>query len=291
MSSPAWLRKGSPGWLQAAAEKAKGSFKSLGQRRRPNNTAVQWAVAKPKLAAEDINDLNRQLRKACVEGKIMDARRLIDRGASLHACDEAFERTPLHFAALNGHVEVVRMLCARKADPNARDLSDLDALHLAAERGWSEVIDVLIRDCNANVLARSTNGRTALHHAAFMNHEDSVAVLCDFMTERGMIRVVTFHDDRFAQEQEKNDFSKLTDNWGQTPLDLAAERGHAHLVTLMEGRRLKRPKAQKLVTPAGESGQEKLKRTPRSFPGFGPIGGGGGGKSRASATSGSSKYK
>ena len=64
MSSPAWLRKGSPGWLQAAAEKAKGSFKSLGQRRRPNNTAVQWAVAKPKLAAEDINDLNRQLRKA-----------------------------------------------------------------------------------------------------------------------------------------------------------------------------------------------------------------------------------
>ena len=181
------------------------------------------------------------------------------------------------------------MLCARGADPNARDLSDLDALHLAAEKGWSEVLDVLVRDCRADVLARSSNGRTAMHHCAYMNHEDSVTVLLKFMTERGMMKGVPFYDDRFVEPLLKNDFSQLADNWGKTPVDLAAEKGHRHLVRLMEApRRRESTEAQKPARPdAGEPAQEHRNWTPRKWTGFGPIGGAGGG----GRTKGSTKDK
>lgn len=51
--------------------------------------------------------------------------------------------TPLHFAAFNGHKDVVELLLASRADVNAKDNEGYTPLHWAAERGREDVVEFL----------------------------------------------------------------------------------------------------------------------------------------------------
>jgi hypothetical protein len=55
------------------------------------------------------------------------------------------KHTPLHFAAWQGNADIVRMLLARKADPNAVDSQKRTPLALAKEKGHTTVIKFLER--------------------------------------------------------------------------------------------------------------------------------------------------
>jgi ankyrin repeat protein len=62
------------------------------------------------------------MRQACREGDIDKVLELISRGVSLSCRDEAFERTPLHYAAHHGHADIVNVLLRHRADPLAIDV-------------------------------------------------------------------------------------------------------------------------------------------------------------------------
>jgi len=52
--------------------------------------------------------------------------------------------TPLHLAALHGHLEVARVLLVKGADPNAIDECGLTPLHWAASHGHDAVVSSLL---------------------------------------------------------------------------------------------------------------------------------------------------
>jgi ankyrin repeat protein len=101
-------------------------------------------AAKSEVNAK-INDRS-PLHEAASNGHIEAAKVLITANADLHAKD-LFQRTPLHDASINGHTEVVKLLLAANSDVNAKDGIDEGAstpLHWAASRGHATVAEVLI---------------------------------------------------------------------------------------------------------------------------------------------------
>jgi ankyrin repeat protein len=85
-------------------------------------------------------------------------------------------------------------------------------LTLAAERGHTNVVHLLITKGKANVEATGRNGRTALMWAAMHGCTDVV----NFLVTRGNANV------------------GATDEEGKTALTLAAENGHTDVVDLLQ---------------------------------------------------------
>uniref|UniRef100_A0A7S2S7E1 Ion transport domain-containing protein n=1 Tax=Mucochytrium quahogii TaxID=96639 RepID=A0A7S2S7E1_9STRA len=78
--------------------------------------------------------------------------------------------SPLHLAAMNGHVMIVK--CLLKYNANAASVENFGketALHIAAALGHINILNVLLRKGGAEVHSENKKGRTALHHA-FQRH-------------------------------------------------------------------------------------------------------------------------
>jgi len=101
---------------------------------------------------------------------------LIDKGAQMEAKDSN-GNTPLHFAAANGHLEIVRLLCDHGADVEARNKWGMRPLHWAAYHGHISIVKELIEVKNVEINARDTGGRTALSLARQLDNDDIAASL------------------------------------------------------------------------------------------------------------------
>merc|ERR1712224_703460 len=112
----------------------------------------------------DVNDVDSQmhtpLHHAAKRGDVEETVRLLKLNAKVNVAD-ARGITPLHVAACQNRPAIVRILCAARADVDARHYSGADcirdrpliirksALHFATERSHMEVIEALL-DCGAH---------------------------------------------------------------------------------------------------------------------------------------------
>ena len=116
----------------------------------------------------------------CVAGAARDPRTTVD------------QHTPLHIAAMGGHVDVVLTLLHFKADVSARDSEGVSALHWAAQGGHAALIPPLLRAAeDAEAAGKSgggleglrdaadSAGRVALHVASAAGHELAAAALME----------------------------------------------------------------------------------------------------------------
>ena len=77
---------------------------------------------------------------------------------------------------LNEMLGTTEYFIQKGADVNAKDKDGNTPLHLAAMNGKIDVAKVLLKH-NADVNAKNNEGRTALHYATDFNHRDLVELL------------------------------------------------------------------------------------------------------------------
>ncbi|KAG4439950.1 hypothetical protein IFR05_004576 [Cadophora sp. M221] len=106
-----------------------------------------------------------------------------------HADIEATNRwmsTPLESAAANGHEGIVKFLLQEGADINKPTGSTGTALHAAAVNGNPRLVNFLLRS-GAGIDAQGSHMGTALHEAANWGHEQVVKLLIDKGAEINVI--------------------------------------------------------------------------------------------------------
>lgn len=97
-----------------------------------------------------------------------------DENASMEQRHSGVSRTPLQLAAEHGCLNVVYLLIERKAEVEAEDRLGRRPLHLAAQRGHTDVCLALVDAGDADVHAQDHDGNTPLHLAAKANRASAV---------------------------------------------------------------------------------------------------------------------
>jgi ankyrin repeat protein len=95
---------------------------------------------------EAVESLDKQtaLIFAAKNGYVDCVRVLVEEGKSNPEKGDRFLRTPLHYACINGHIEVVKYLLSHGVNANAADSSNNTPIHFAAAFGYIKILHLLV---------------------------------------------------------------------------------------------------------------------------------------------------
>ena len=160
-------------WLAAAA----GNSPVADAAERGDRAAVQALLQQ----AADVNaaqaDGSTALHWAALDGDVEMTRMLLYAGANVNASSRLGGYRPLHLAARNGRAAVVQVLLDAGAGPNVTDAHGTTPLMLAAASGSTETVSALLaRGANVNA-TESVRGETALMFAAAFGRTEVVRAL------------------------------------------------------------------------------------------------------------------
>ena len=135
--------------------------------------AAQALLAAPKI---DVNRLNANgespLMLAALRGELALSETLVKRGADVNKTGW----TPLHYAASNGHVAVIKLLLENYAYIDAESPNGSTPLMMASLYGSVEAVKLLV-DEGADPLLKNQKGLTALEFAKTGERLDAIQLL------------------------------------------------------------------------------------------------------------------
>ncbi|XP_078348823.1 transient receptor potential cation channel subfamily A member 1-like isoform X2 [Oculina patagonica] len=157
---------------------------------RDSRTPIHYAAAKgsreivQKLldagANVNVKDIEEKvpIHMATESGSLACVRALLDANLkSLHSAEYRL-RTPIHYAAFEGHVHLVKFLLDKGANPDQRDENHLTPILLAARLDHYQTI-VMLLDHGAKIGTVSKNKTTAIDIAAYFGNPRTVRLLLD----------------------------------------------------------------------------------------------------------------
>lgn len=129
-----------------------------------------------------------------------------------NAQDRVSGYTCLHYAALNGHKEVVKSLLQHDANVNVVDKKGCTCLHLASWAGHQDIVNYILMQSNieADINLVNCDNESALHCAAQFNH----SAVCSLLLLHGAD-------------------IELRNNKEETAFDLACEYGRFETVQVL----------------------------------------------------------
>ncbi|XP_031372114.1 ankyrin repeat-containing protein BDA1-like [Punica granatum] len=192
----------------------------------------------------------RLLHDAAVEGNVPLLLRLLeeDRLALHRVASGSLNETPLHVAAMLGHLEFVEEILTRNPEmARELDFRRSSPLHLAAAKGHTEVVKLLLLTNPKMSLSRDWEGRCPIHLAVIRGHTEVLKELIQVKPEaalpkigsRNILHLCVMHYQYEALEYlvetmgDDNEFMNTKDDDGSTILHLAAADQQVEVVKLL----------------------------------------------------------
>jgi ankyrin repeat protein len=159
---------------------------------------------------------NTPLSWATVNGNIEMVKLLLEHKADPDIADKVMNITSLYQAAADikeeeGEIEKVKLLLKYGADPNIVDTDNVTPLYWAADNGNTEMVKLLLEHKADPNIADKPDNITPLHLAADNGNTEIVKLLLKYGADK-----------------------TLATKKGETAADIARERGHEALATLIE---------------------------------------------------------
>ena len=221
---------------------------------RSNAPASPMEKTSPDKAMDGVKDLTLRLElcSASQEGGVEKVRSLLARGCSIHESSATLvnrERDAFLLAALNGRLNVLKVLLEHNCDVSKRDMDGFTALHLISidpeikSKPAIESLVILLLEHGVPLEARSSDGSTALVLSAYNGKISIAECLLDHGADihstdkRGYttlhIAVQKDYYEIVALLISKGANIYSTEENGVTTLYRAVKQGHYKLVALL----------------------------------------------------------
>lgn len=189
--------------------------------------------------------MEKRLSEAAVQGNVIELQRIVEQDPLIldKITASCTDETPLHTAAVLGHLSFVNELLNRKPQLAAEfDSRGCSPLHLAAAKGNADIVKALLLVNTEVGSVRNLDGRTALHVAAIKGREAVLAELVRvspsltrLLTDRGetglhlCVKWNRLESVRFLGEEMRKDGDGSL-NWkdceGNSALHIAVAKKH-----------------------------------------------------------------
>ena len=144
---------------------------------------VRQILSHPDIDVNKRDHWNTALTEAAQSGALSVVEALLDHGANPEIQEGADFKsgTPLNRAIDNGYAAVVRLLLQRGANPRVLDAYDRTIIHSAGVNGQDEILRILFeKPTGVDINAQGNNGRTALHDAAYFDLCSTIKILFEY---------------------------------------------------------------------------------------------------------------
>lgn len=138
---------------------------------------AQVLIENPKIKVEARNAADESpLMLAALKGETLLCQRLIQKGAYVNKPGWA----PLHYAATNGHMEVINLLLEHFAYIDAASPNNTTPLMMAAHYGTASAVKLLL-EAGADPMLKNDLGLSAIDFALRGKREESAKVIASFV--------------------------------------------------------------------------------------------------------------